>query len=192
MSVVRLGSLRLLVLGAGVALVASCGSAVASRPSVDVHPAGSAPSAIATDQNAVERLIHRLRSRGEAFEPAAEWSSGRLILAVAHPTAGVWPRLAGRVVGGLEVTVLKARVTTRDYERAIPAIGRASFPDSDRVVSFDYPPDGSLVIVRVRDLSDMGDARRSALTANLERVAHVPVQLVTAPRLVPLTYTLRQ
>jgi hypothetical protein len=84
--------------------------------------------------------------------------------------------------------VVKATVTPRDYERAIPAIGRATFADSDRVESFSYPTDGSHITVRVRSLRDMDTARRAALAANLERIAGVPVQLVNAPHLVYLPY----
>lgn len=179
---------RVLILGASVALVASCGSAQSSRLSADVEPSGGLPTASAMDQVAVTKFIDSLRKERLAFEPAAEWSAGRLTLAVPHPMSAPWPGVAGQVVGGLRVAVLKATVTTRDYERAIPAIGRATFADSERVKSFNYPTDGSRIIVRVRGLHAMDAARRAALAANVERVAHVPVQLVNAPHLVALPY----
>jgi hypothetical protein len=92
----------------------------------------------------------------------------------------------GQVVGGLEVTVLQAAVSTADYEHSISAIGRARFADRHRVESFNYPTDGSHIIVRVRGLRHMDAVRRAALTANLERIADVPVRLVKAPHMVLL------
>jgi hypothetical protein len=188
MSAGRFERLRLLVLGAGVALVASCGSATVSGPDADAQPPVGDPTASATDEMAVTTFVHRLRRERVAFEPAADWRAGRLILAVPHPMSAPWPGVSGQLVGGLKVTVVKATVTPRDYERAIPAIGRATFADSDRVESFSYPTDGSHITVRVRSLRDMDTARRAALAANLERIAGVPVQLVNAPHLVYLPY----
>lgn len=168
-------------------MVVSCESSPGSRTvDADAQSPSSVPSASAQDQTAVTKFIHGLRRERVSFQPDADWSAGRLIVAVPHPESAPWPGLAGQVIGGLEVTVLRATVSTRDYERAIPAIGRATFADRDRVESFNYPTDGSHIIVRVRGLRHMDTARRAALTANLGRIADVPVQLVNAPHLVYL------
>jgi hypothetical protein len=189
MSPMRFKRVRWLVLGSSVALVVSCGSSTGSRTlGADAQPPSRVPSASAKNDTAVRNFIEGLRRERVAFEPAAEWSTGRLILAVSHPRSAPWPGLAGQVIGGLEVTVLRATVSTRDYRRAIPAIGQATFTDRDRVESFNYPTDGSHIIVRVRGLRDMDAARRAALTTKLERIADVPVHVVNAPHYVPLTY----
>jgi hypothetical protein len=186
MRVARFENLRWLILGATVALTVSCGSAPGSR--ADGHPqaARAVPTAGPQDQVAVTRFIEDLRSENGDFQPAADWTAGRLILAVPDPTSEPWPGMEGHIVGGLEIVVLRATVSTRDYEHAISAVGRATFADRDRVESFGYPTDGSHVIVRVRGLLAMDPARRAALIANLERVADVPVQLVRAPHMVLL------
>jgi hypothetical protein len=168
-------------------MVVSCGSSPGSR-TVDAaaQPPSRVPSASAKDETAVRKFIEGLRRERVAFEPAADWSAGRLILAVSHPGSAPWAGLAGQVIGGLQVTVLRATVSTRDYRRAVPAIGRATFADSDRVESFNYPTDGAHIIVRVRGLRQMDTARRVALAANLGRIAKAPVQLINAPHRVYL------
>jgi hypothetical protein len=187
MSAMRSEGARWLILGASVAMVLSCGSSPDVR-TVDAAAQSTSrvPSASAKDETAVRKFIEGLRRERVAFEPAADWSAGRLILAVSHPGSAPWDRLAGQVIGGLEVTVLRATVSTRDYRRAVPAIGRATFADSDRVESFNYPIDGSHIIVRVRGLHHMDTARRATLTENLCRIAKVPVQLINAPHYVYL------
>lgn len=189
MSPVRFDRVRWLVLGSSVALAVWCGSSSGSRTvGVDARGPSRVTSASAQNDTAVRKFIEGLRRDRVAFEPAAEWSTGRLILAVSDPRSAPWPGLAGHVIGGLEVTVLRATVSTKDYRRAVPAIGRATFRDRNRVESFSYPTDGSHIIVFVRGLRDMDTARSAALTANLERIADVPVQVANAPHLVPLTY----
>ena len=185
---------RWLVLSSGVALVvSSCGTSDGSRIVNAAAAQSPAPVSSARAQDrAVTKFIHGLRREGVSFEPAADWNAGRLILAVPHPMSAPWPGLAGQVIGGLEVTVLRATVSSRDYRRAVPAIGRATFADSDRVESFNYPTDGSRIVVQVRGFRHMETARRAALTAQLERIADVPVQLVNAPHLVPLPYISRK
>lgn len=187
MSAVRFERCRWLILGASVALVASCGSAApGSQAGADPQPPRSLPTASAQDQTAVRQFIQGLRRQHLDFQPAADWSAGRLIVAVPDPMSEPWPGVEGQVIGGLDVAVLHATVSTRDYEHAISAIGRAAFADRDRVESFTYPTDGSHIIVRVRGLPHMDTARRAALIANLERIADVPVHLVKAPHMVLL------
>jgi len=59
-----------------------------------------------------------------------------------------------------------------------------------RVECFNYPADGSHVIVRVGGLHRLV-ARRAALVANLQRVAGVPFRLANAPNTVPLPAIVR-
>jgi hypothetical protein len=186
MSGVRFERFRWSILAASVALMTSCGSATGPRADAPTHAASGVPTASAKDQIAVTRFIERLRSEHVDFEPAADWSAGRLTLAVPDPTSEPWPDVEGQVVGGLQVTVLHATVSTAEYEHSISAIGRARFVDRARVESFDYPTDGSHIIVRVRGLHHMDATRRADLAANLERVADVPVRLINAPHTVPL------
>lgn len=141
---------------------------------------------IETDDLAVRELIDRLRSEGADFEPSALWSDGQLILATQDPGNPQFDGLEGQVVGGLKIVVLAARVSRQDYEHAVAAVGDAEFADRDRVESFNYPTDGSHIIVRIRGFDELDDSRRQALEANLVRVTGVPVQLVDAPRTTPL------
>jgi hypothetical protein len=187
---VRFERFRWLILGASVALVTSCGAAPGSQADADAEPPSALPTASTKDQIAVTQFIEGLRSEHVDFHPDADWSARHLTLAVPDPMFKPWPDAEGQVIGGLEVTVLRATVSTRDYERSISTIGRATFADRNSVQSFNYPSDGSHIIVRVRGLPDMDTARRAALTANLERIADVPVQLVDAPHLVRLPATI--
>lgn len=186
MSAVRFERFRWLILGASAALVTSCGSATSSPADAPLSSASGVPTASAKDQIAVTHFIGKLRSEHVDFEPAANWRAGRLTLAVPDPTSEPWPGVEGQVIGGLEVIVLHATVSTADYEHSISAIGRARFEDRARVKSFDYPADGSRITVRVRGLPHMDAARRATLTANLERIADVPIRLINAPLTVPL------
>ena len=186
MSAVRVERFGWLILAASVALVVSCGFAPDSQVDAHAQSPSALPTASAKDQIAVTHFIDRLRRKHVDFQPAADWSAGHLILAVPDPMSEPWPGVDGQVIGGLEVTVLHARVSTRDYEHTISAIGGATFADRGRVESFDYPTDGSHIIVRVRGLPHMRPARRADLVANLERIADAPVQLIKAPHMVPL------
>jgi hypothetical protein len=160
------------------------GSQPADAPAIG--PAAAIPTASAKDQWAVTGFIQHLRRKRLDFSPVADWTGDRLVLAVPDPTSAPWPGVAGEVVGGLRLTVLKAAVSMRDYDHAISTIGRATFPDSDTIQSYDYPIDGSHIIVRVHGLAAMDGARRAALTANLERISGVPVELIKAMRMISL------
>jgi hypothetical protein len=151
-----------------------------------IGPAGAVATASATDQRAVTEFIQRLRSRRLDVSPVADWHGDRLVLAVPDPTSAPWPGVSGEVVGGLRVTVLKATVSIRDYDHAISTIGRATFTDSDTIQSYDYPAEGSHIIVRVRGLTAMDGTRRAALTATLERISGVHVELIKAMRMISL------
>jgi hypothetical protein len=144
------------------------------------------PTASAANQRVVTQFIQRLRGEASDFSPVADWSGRRLVLAVRDPASYPWPGVDGDVVGGLHVIVLRATVSLADYDHAISTIGRSTFVDSNTIQSYDYPTDGSHMIVRVRGLAAMDEDRRAALAANLERVSGVPVELIHATRMISL------
>jgi hypothetical protein len=96
------------------------------------------------------------------------------------PMSAPWPRVSGQLIRGLEMTALRATVTTRDC--GAPS-QRSDERPSQTVTASSRSTTRQIGRTSLSECLDMDAARRAALPANLERVADVPIRFVNAPHL---------
>lgn len=174
--------------------VAFAAGGIMNRPSDTGRPAASATPSPGQPSDSdpvigrqVEDFVQDVMAKyGETVQPSVDWEAGVITLAVPSPIPPELADLDGTDVSGLTVVVVDAEVSQAEYEAFIVAVGKANFPNKDRVKSFSLLPGGTGVWVNILDLEKLSEADRLALFDNLTALTDATVMLVPASEGAPL------
>jgi hypothetical protein len=120
-------------LGAAAVALATTASPVEAGPAATAAPVASAPLVAQLPPEATARaamgFVHTIRAQyGQDVWASTDWDRNRIILAAAP---GALSRLSvqnGTDVDGLKVDVIPAAVTPREFDDAILAVSKQTFP----------------------------------------------------------------
>lgn len=190
---IRRSSVQLTAL-MGAAVAVATLAAVASP--VEADPSASASTLTTQDKTvlppqaqvqAAMRFVHsQSNQHGKHVYASTDWDDNRIVIAADSEVRADLSGYDGTDIEGLRVDVIPAVVTPLEFEAAMHAIDKETFPNSDRVGSFGLPIDTSTVDVNIIGLDDLSPAEQTSLTADLERISDQPVRLKPYHEGVPL------
>lgn len=125
------------------------------------------------------------------LQASVDWDSGTILVAAKPPIADDVEAVDGMSVAGLHVSVQPAKFSPADYEEAIrkiSAIESSARVPTDRVQSFNLPPDGSYIEASVANLPSLSTTVVSDLRSALADAGGTSVKLANAEE---MTYTSR-